>query len=431
MRTIIFSCTLLFCTVCLAYPADSILTTIQSYEYEHALRMIDNAPDNTPYIFYKVQALKGLNRYSETIETLQAYLEQEPDHQRALIEIAECYKSTGNLLKALEYYGKAYQNNPENNFIRIQYFYLLIQAESYEKAHTIGKVLVDRGDPTGYRFLGRVYEGLQQNDSAIVCYEEAIRLKPTDYLSVASVANLYISRNEPEEAILYTENYRSLDSLNLLVNRQNAKAYCLDTNYPVAIERYTQLVKAGDRSFQTNYYLGVSHYAQEEFFEAQEYLEKAYKQEPKNVNLLYYLARACARSAWKEEGVSYMKQALEYTIPENATLAKLYRGLAECHRVARQPHEQIKALEKLYEYDPEAKSTLYSIGLVYQDRLKDNKNAIRYLEEFMKTRSPINTSEAVLNEAGELVMEEDTYYKAAEQRLKKLKEEEFFKTGQQ
>ena len=55
----------------------------------------------------------------------------------------------------------------------------------------------------------------------------------------------------------------------------------------MAIKRYEYLVGQRDSSFHTYYYLGVSYYATEKFYEAHDMLEIARKYDPENVNLLY------------------------------------------------------------------------------------------------------------------------------------------------
>lgn len=36
-------------------------------------------------------------------------------------------------------------------------------------------------------------------------------------------------------------------------------------------------------------------------------LERALKDDNTNINVLYYLGRACSKTSWKEDGVTYLK----------------------------------------------------------------------------------------------------------------------------
>lgn len=120
-------------------------------------------------------------------------------------------------------------------------------------------------------------EGMQQILPAIGCYEVIQDKYPDDYLAAAKLGNLNIVAGYPEYAIQATERYRERDSTNLIVNQQNALAYCHAEQYPTAIKRYEKLCQQGDSSTQTLYYLGVSYYADEYYYEAHACFSKLQK----------------------------------------------------------------------------------------------------------------------------------------------------------
>lgn len=144
-------------------------------------------------------------------------------------------------------------------------------------------------------------EGMQQILPAIGCYEVIQDKYPDDYLAAAKLGNLNIVAGYPEYAIQATERYRERDSTNLIVNQQNALAYCHAEQYPTAIKRYEKLCQQGDSSTQTLYYLGVSYYADEYYYEAHACFSKLQKEMEENPNLLYYLGRCCAKTSWKKK----------------------------------------------------------------------------------------------------------------------------------
>lgn len=103
------------------------------------------------------------------------------------------------------------------------------------------------------------------------CYYNIQAKYPDDYLAASKLGALNISGSYFDEAIEATEKYRQIDSTNISVNRQNALAYCLKQDYPTAIRRYEYLVSQGDSSFHTCYYLGISYYAAEKYYEAHDF----------------------------------------------------------------------------------------------------------------------------------------------------------------
>ena len=117
------------------------------------------------------------------------------------------------------------------------------------------------------------FEGMGELLPAAGCYYNIQAKYPDDYLAASKLGALNISGSYFDEAIEATEKYRQIDSTNISVNRQNALAYCLKQDYPTAIQRYEYLVSQGDSSFHTCYYLGISYYAAEKYYEAHDFLK--------------------------------------------------------------------------------------------------------------------------------------------------------------
>ena len=116
-------------------------------------------------------------------------------------------------------------------------------------------------------------------------------------------------------------------------------------DYPTAIRRYQYLVNQGDSTFHTCYYLGISYYAIERYYEAHDFLEAARKYDPENVNLLYYLGRSCAKTSWKKQGVEYLEQAINLSIPKDSSMVRLYIGMTDCYKMAQMYKEQLASIK--------------------------------------------------------------------------------------
>ncbi len=405
---------------------------IAMYDYETAINLIDEeAEPEVPLLFLKARALRGLNRYGEALHVFQSILDEYPDNQQALIEQAECYKSVGKQKEAWANYKQVIEINPENKYAWIQLITLLSQMERYRTALEYSQQLLEK-DSTNVtlRLLAQCHEGLGDTESAQHCYEKIIERDPHDYLSVARLANIYIQQEDTDRAIECTEEYSLRDTLNIHVNRQNALAYCLSKEYETAAIRYQKLLSQEDSTFHTCYYAGVSFYVEQKFYDAHDVLEKALDYQQGNVNVLYYLGKSCAKTSWKEDGIKYMQQAIELSIPKDATMIRLYHGLADCYNMARKFPEYIDALKQQYAYDPDNHRLLYHIGTAYQMYLKDIPNATRYLERFLKTKDLPNRSyESQPDPEEGVTMTIENFYNAAERRLKDLKKEQFFKEG--
>ena len=422
MKQLILFLLLGTCNTLFAQHTKLIQEAMNNYDYEKAIMLIDKEQPTTELLFQKGKALKSLGRNAEALHTFRQIIAGDSLNQRAFIEAAECCKQSAKYQGALKYYQKAIDIHPDNKYVRIQYISLLCNLQQYEEAFGESSVLAETDSSAVILHLqAQSLEGRTGFlDAALGCYHVIQDKYPDDYLAAAKLGQIYNAMQFYEYAIEATEKYREADTTNVVVNRQNAQAYCLSGDYPMAIKRY-------------EYYLGVSYYATEKFYEAHDMLEIARKYDPENVNLLYYLGRACAKTSWKKQGIEYLETAIDLSLPKDSAMTRLYKGLRDCCRLGREPAKAIQAAKDQYKYDKTNHKLLYDIAIDYLF-MKDNKNATHYLEVFLKTR-PKDTKETAIeiNKKGEVEVNMEYYYRSAMETLKKLKqkakEEDFFKNG--
>ena len=405
---------------------------MEQYDYETVITSVAPAVGDSLLTPLRAQALKAMNRMSETLAEWNSLLPEDSTHVKAVIELAECYRQMGNAPKAVACYRKALELQPENKWFRLQYIRMLLNSEEYAQAKNACHEWLDRDSlsATGYKYLGQAYEGLVEEDSnalslAFVSYNAAYRRDSLDAQTVARIANIFNNNQQYADAIDVTEVYRKTDTLSLDVNRQNAKAYCLSKDYKNAVERYEALKRMGDRSFLTLYYLGVSHLQNNWPYGGYDNLKLAHRQSPKDINVLYYLAQSCSRSSYKQEGVEYMQQAIDLSTPTDSLMTRLYEGLAECYASAGDTYKRIEALKQLYKWKKH-RVIFYQIAQAY-DWKKDYANAVHYYEKYM---SMVPEGERYArDEEGNPTEGALTYYQMADKRVKRIKAEDFFRNG--
>jgi tetratricopeptide (TPR) repeat protein len=417
-----------------AQTEEAIRKAMEAYDYETAISSIAPAMGDSVLTPLRAQALKAMNRHAEALKEWNSLLQADSTDTKVLIELAECYRQTNRADQASICYGKAVSLQPDNKFFRQQQIRTLLAMENYEAARDASHAWLERDtlSSTGYKFLGMAYEGMSMSDPemlgpAFFAYNAAYRRDSLDGQTVALIASIFNNNEQFAEAVDVTETYRLTDTLNIDVNRQNAKAYCMLKEYKTAVSRYEALKAMGDRSFTTLYYLGVSQYVDNWPYGARENLLEAHKKNPMDVNVLYYLAKSCARSSWKDEGVAYMNKAFDIVVPTDSMMTRLYDGLLECYRfhTKADPYEKIEVMKEAYPYTK--KYTLfYQIAYIY-DHQKDYANAVHYYEKYMAL-VPKN-KQVALDDEGNPVPHVDTMYQKARRRVEKIKVEDFFRNG--
>lgn len=413
-----------------AQVSNPIQEAMANYDYETAISLINQEKPTVGLLMQKGKAQKGLGNNMEALGTFRQVIAADSINQQAHIEAAECCKILAKYKDALEYYRKTLDLNPKNKYARLQFIALLCQTGNFAEAFGESSVMSETDSSAVVLHLqGQSLEGLREREAAIGCYHVIQEKYPSDYLAAAKLGNLYTLMKQYEYAIEATERYRQLDTTNITVNQQNALAYCFSKQYPTAINRYETLCQQGDSSAQTIYYLGISYYATEKYYEAHDCFDYLLPYMEDDTSLLYYLARSCAKTSWKKEGVEYMEKAIDLTIPKDSALIRLYKGLVDCCKLAFENEKKIQAIKEQYKYDKTNHKLLYDIAWTYSYMLKNNKMAEQYLTAFLKTKDPNARKEQVVDEDGVVVMGLDSYYNAATKWLNDIRKEKFFKEG--
>ena len=436
MKRILLLLLLCSTTLLMAQQTDPIQEAMASYDYETALSLIAQKKPATPLLLQKGKALRSLGLNAEALSAYQEIIGKDSTNTRALIEAAECCRTLAKYKQASAYYEKVLDLTPENKYVRIQYINLLLAQQKFREALGESSLMTEKDSSAiALHLQAQSFEGMNELLPAAGCYYNIQEKYPADYLAAAKLGAINIAASYYDEALEATEKYRKIDTTNIAVNRQNALAYCLKQDYPTAIRRYQYLVNQGDSTFHTCYYLGISYYAIERYYEAHDFLEAARKYDPENVNLLYYLGRSCAKTSWKKQGVEYLEQAINLSIPKDSSMVRLYIGMTDCYKMAQMYKEQLASIKERYQkYDRQNHKLLYDMAHLSFFALKDRKSTERYLEAFLKTRPKDEKAEqAKLNEKGELVLGITNYYNAADNWLKDLKSkqkiEDFFQNG--
>ena len=407
---------------------------IAMYDYETPIGEIPPMSGDTVLVPLRAKALKAMNRHSEVLKEWNSLLSPDSTNVEVLAELAEGYRIVNKYNQASRCYQKLLNLCPDNKFVRQQYLRVLLTSENFKSALDAAHDWLKRDSVSsiGYKYLGEAYEGLAVENpmmliSAFSAYNSAYRRDSLDAQIVAHIAALFNNNEQYAEAVNVTETYRKTDKDNIDVNRQNAKAYGMMKNYDKAIERYEELKSAGDRSFTTLYYCGISYYGKEWFHPAEENLLLAHKKRPTDIDLIYYLAKACSYTSSQEKGVQLMKEAIRLSERSDTTLVRLYEGLVECYNrwYKGDPYEKIEIMKKTYTLNKKH-PLFYKIAEVYNQQ-KDYENAIYYYEKYMKM-VPENKRMA-LDEEGKPKLGWTSLYQIAERKIEKIKEESFFRDG--
>ncbi len=318
---------------------------------EEALELLEDSPasaNQVSPILLRARLLQSLGRGKEAMPILQKGIRNNPDDKRLRLTYARLLVEQDRLDDAKGEFAKLVQENPNDDDLRFSLALVCLEAEAWEEAIVYLEELVERRshvDAAHYN-LGRAYEALKDNDSAL--QEYALVGPSNDYLPA-----------QQRQAELLLSQQRSAEASALLAQAREAQP-------DYAIQLY--LIEAE----------GLSNRGQIE--PAWEVITEGLEQFPNDLNLLYTRAML----AEKRDDLAQLETDLRYIIerePEHA-MALNALGYTLADRTTRY-QEAFELIAKAHQLDPEDPAILDSLGWVNY-RLGNLPEAERLLRQALE-----------------------------------------------
>ena len=300
---------------------------------EEALALLEAQPDETlqiPSVLLQARLLQGLDRGREALPLLEKSLKQSPDDKRLRLTYARLLVENGELEQAMSEFATLVQQHPGDDDLRFSMALVCLEAQAWREAIVYLEDLIARGshlDAANFN-LGRAYRELDEPEKALEAFENV------------NAGNEYLPARLMQSELLF-ELDRHAEASRLL---QEAR----DEQPDYAIQLYLMEIEALS--------------AQQRVEQAWQLTERALKQFPEDLNLLY--TRAIL--AEKRGDLEQLERDLRFIIdrdPENA-MAMNALGYTLADRTDR--HEEARELiEQAHQLNPDDPAILDSLGWVH------------------------------------------------------------------
>lgn len=363
---------------------------IKLYQFDKALRLIENMSLNQQRKEQKVFCLDKLGRYKEAISILENLEKDYPAEIKYKIGLADYYELDGDLKKSEQIFDSLLVNYPENIYFRSRRADLLEKQNFSEKALADYLFLLKKNESVDlYKRIANSYTKLNRNDSAITYHKNALSIDPRDAFSTIGLSNIYLKKGKEGavDALKCTNVYLEQDSINRPIKILNALSYYLLDDYDNSIERFMKCYNAGDSSLVVVRSLGISYYSLGKRDEAYKFLQKAYALDSTNINVLYSLGITANDKFNYELGHKCFSELLNKTIPQDITLYQYYRNSAIANEGLKNYQDAINDYIQALSYanDNQKMHLYYNIVSIYDVDLKDEEESLKYYILYKKS----------------------------------------------
>jgi len=342
---------------------------------------------NPGIVFTIGRTYELLGRVKEAIHSYEEYLLIDSTHIASKVQL-------GNLNRSLGYYDKA-----------LSYFMELVSIDSMNYYY--------------FKQAGRCYQLLDSVDLALEFYHRANELNPYDLLMASYMTNLYLKKKDLDGSLQVADASLLIDSAYTELRKLRGYIYYLREEYTAGIEDF-QYINVRDSSSEfVNKYMGLCYYKMKDYDNAMTYLSRACELDSLDAEATYFLANACRYNYHEEEGLKLLEKTVYLMMPDSADLRKVYIDLAELNNVLHHFETAISYYQSAYSIDSKDYIIFMFVAQIYDNGLKDYKNAISFYEGFLRYSRAANQNP-----------EEDARLQAicsyVEGRISRLKEEQFF-----
>lgn len=385
-KTIALLSTLIIHLVLFSQTTDNILHNyIDNFQYQKALDYITTQEPSPELQLQEAMCHISLGSYQKSVAILQKLTIEQPENVRIKSELARCYTMLGRRQAGIDCYDDLLHLDSTNLYYKRQKADLFYQQGKYGQALNLFQEVYDQNQSSNtLTQIAQCYEKMNQPDSAIVYYKSAWDMNFSDSFSAANLVNLCLKTDRNLEALAYSSTYIEKDTTDQQMNLLNALTYYMMDNYEEAINRFKKCYEAGDSSLIVNRSLGISYYSLKENYEAEIFLDKAFRQDSTNNNVLYCLAVSSNELADHKKAIPLFQKLLTRTIPTDLTLYLYYKGLASAYDKGSHFDDAAVTYKKALEYaGPNQKmTTYYTVAQLYENQMLDIDNALVYYKYY-------------------------------------------------
>ena len=334
--------------------------------------------------------LKSIYKTDAAIERLSALVTPETFDEEVLAELADCHFQNGDYETAAGTYQLLSLRAPKNLLYRVKQMQVAYRMKDYLTSAKIGRgVLASDSIPAVAALSGDAYNLAGLADSALLCYRQALALKPRNATVVSKAANILLSDKDYDGVISLTGDYLALDPDNLTVAPIRGLAWYLKGVYDSALVVFQKLEKMGADTYPVHYYLGQSYWHTKALHAAERELEKAWAIDSSDANLAWTIAtvKADMHRPFDQQVKPWLERTSEMIRPDSALVSRIHQQYGSGYYGQERFDLAIEHYQQAYCYNPSFIQAISTMAYCYE-RQKKYRQALEYYEKYLKLARP-------------------------------------------
>ena len=334
--------------------------------------------------------LKSIFKTDAAIERLSGLVTPAVFDEEVLSELADCHFVNGDYETAAGTYQLLSLHEPDNLLYRIKQMQIAFRMKDYLASASIGRGVLARDSIAAVAALvGDAYNLAGLSDSALVCYRQALALKPRNEAVVSKAANILLTAKDYEGVLSMTGDYLAMDPDNFTVAPIRGLAYYLTAQYDSSQVVFKRLEDLGADNYPLHYYLGQSYWHTNVTYEAEKELVKAWALDSSDANLAVSIAAVKTEMyrPFEKQVQPWLEKAEAMIRPDSSMVSRIYQQYGTSYYRMERFEDAIPHYKEAYRYNPSYIQAISTIAYCYE-RLKKYKEALEYYERYLKLARP-------------------------------------------
>lgn len=327
--------------------------------------------------------LYQVQNFGEAASYLGKFYKEGSRDIKILESLAFSNKMAGNYVEAKKYYQELLQEDENSISILSNLAGINFQRGDYGKAtEYYQKILaLDSMHIASYRALSTIAQANGEIEASRNYLSKANQINPKN-IDVAydlSVLDLSLKQYARADSILSLA--LTSDSKNILLLKAKAQAQYGLQKFKSTIELGEFLLETGDSSDMVLNLLAPSYYFNKDYVKCSEILSKLEDRGELKEAQLYYMAMSHAKLQHTKQALSYFGKTLDAAISPN--VANYYFEKATLHEKVGQYQQASRDYKNSLQFKM-LPITFYSLGLLYDYKLKQVKTAKKYYQRYLQ-----------------------------------------------
>ena len=365
-------------------------------------------------VLTRARYLKSIYRTDDAIEMLSTLVQPGAVDETVLSELADCHFQSGDYDSASGTYFLLSSRAPDNILYKIRLMQAYFRLKAFPQSVQAGREILQLDSiPAVAGYVGDAFRQMEQADSALWYYRNALALKPMNEPVVAKAVNILITKEDYDGAVAVMEPFLSEDPDNTTIAPLKGLALYRKGDFEGAVQVFQRQEDIGNDSYPIHYYLGQSYWHTQVTYRAEKELVAAWQIDSSDVNLAYSIAAVKLEEyrSFDKEIKPWLDKAWEMIQPDPALASRIQQqyGLAY-YRRQDSWDKAIEHYKEAYKYNPKFISALSTIAYCYEIK-KDYNQALKWYEKYLEVARPGTqgyefATKSVNFLKGELFMEE-------------------------